>query len=110
MPFCPKCGSNVEGRFCAKCGSAVDAGAPAYGAGAPMPPPPPGAVAGAGMQENVAAALCYALGFITGIIFLVLEPYNRNRNIKFHAWQSIFLSGALVILNILVGFMWVATW
>ncbi len=66
--------------------------------------------ASTGMQENVAAALCYALGFITGILFLVLEPYNRNRNIKFHAWQSIFLSVALLIVNILVGIVFAATW
>ena len=66
--------------------------------------------ASGGMQENVASALCYALGFITGILFLVLEPYNRNRTIKFHAWQSIFYSVAYVILNILIGFLWAATW
>ena len=106
MAFCPKCGTAVEGRFCAKCGASVDAGgAPA---GPPMAPPPPMATSAA-MQENVASALCYALGFITGILFLVLEPYNRNRNIKFHAWQSIFLSVAYIILNILVGMVFAAT-
>jgi uncharacterized membrane protein len=31
-------------------------------------------------------------GFITGILFLVLAPYNQNRNVKFNAFQSIFLS------------------
>ena len=73
-----------------------------------MAPPPP--MAASGMQENVAATLCYSLGFITGILFLVLEPYNRNRNIKFHAWQSIFMSVAYLILSILVGMMFAATW
>jgi uncharacterized membrane protein len=43
------------------------------------------------MTDNVAGALCYALGFITGIIFLVLAPYNQNRTVRFHAFQSIFL-------------------
>jgi len=42
------------------------------------------------MTENVASALCYILGLITGILFLVLAPYNQNRNIRFHAFQSIF--------------------
>ena len=43
-----------------------------------------------GMTDNVASALCYALGFITGILFLVLAPYNQNRMVRFHAFQSIF--------------------
>src|SRR5579864_7354489 len=108
MPFCPKCGAAVEGRFCAKCGTAMDAGV-----GAPPPPmgaPPPPPMASSGMQENMASALCYALGFITGILFLVLDPYKNNRNIRFHAWQSIFLSVFYVIVSILLGVLFAATW
>ncbi|HLJ17617.1 MAG TPA: hypothetical protein VKV15_24185 [Bryobacteraceae bacterium] len=101
MAFCPNCGSAVEGTFCAKCGAAVGAGGPASGAGAapgygPTPgyqAPPPGASAGAttgGMTDNMASALCYLLGILTGIIFLVLAPYNQNRTVRFHAFQSIF--------------------
>jgi uncharacterized membrane protein len=102
---------------------------PGYGA-APPPPPPPGYgnqppgygqpgygqqqgypppqyAAAPGLQENVASALCYILGFITGIIFLVLAPYNQNRNIKFHAWQSIFFSGAVIAVGIVFSmFIW----
>ena len=37
---------------------------------------------GAAMADNVASALCYVLGFITGIIFLVLTPYNKNSAIE----------------------------
>ncbi|MBI1897225.1 MAG: DUF4870 domain-containing protein [Acidobacteria bacterium] len=44
------------------------------------------------MTENVAGALCYLLGFITGILFLVLEPHNRNPFVRFHAFQSIFFN------------------
>jgi uncharacterized membrane protein len=54
------------------------------------------------MNDNVASALCYVLGFITGILFLLLEPYNRNRTVRFHAFQSIFLSVAVFILWIAV--------
>jgi uncharacterized membrane protein len=43
-----------------------------------------------GLEENVAAALCYLVGVLTGILFLVIEPYNRNPTIRFHAFQSIF--------------------
>ncbi|HUB83109.1 MAG TPA: hypothetical protein VMB03_30120 [Bryobacteraceae bacterium] len=55
------------------------------------------------MADNVASALCYVLGFITGIIFLVLEPYSKNRAIRFHAFQSIFLSVAAIVVSILLG-------
>jgi uncharacterized membrane protein len=57
------------------------------------------------MQDNVASALCYVLGFITGIVFLVMEPYSKNRAIRFHAFQSIFLSVALIALEIVLGFI-----
>ena len=52
------------------------------------------------MQDNVAGGLCYVLGLITGIIFLVLEPYSRNRVIRFHAFQSIFLNVSMIALYI----------
>jgi uncharacterized membrane protein len=70
--------------------------------------PPP--VAGSGMQENVASTLCYALGFITGILFLVLEPYNKNRNIRFHAFQSIFMSVFFAIVHYAVFFIGMASY
>lgn len=50
------------------------------------------------MSENVASALCYLLGLITGIIFLVLAPYNQNKTIRFHAFQSIFLHVGVIII------------
>ena len=43
-----------------------------------------------GMSDNTAGALAYVT-IIPAIIFLVMEPYNRNPFVKFHAWQSIFL-------------------
>ena len=52
------------------------------------------------MTDNAASALCYALGLITGILFLVLEPYNRNRTVRFHAFQSIFLNLAAIVVLI----------
>jgi uncharacterized membrane protein len=55
------------------------------------------------MADNVAGTLCYVLGLITGIIFLVLEPYSKNRNIRFHAFQSIFLNVAIIVIEIVLG-------
>lgn len=93
MAFCPSCGAPVEGRYCAKCGTAVDPSAPPATPAVNLP-----AVSAPGLPENTAAALCYLLGLVTGIIFLVLEPYNKNKNIRFHAFQSIFLHVAVLIV------------
>src|ERR1035441_9456595 len=89
MAFCATCGAAVEGSFCAKCGSQVGA-APSASSGTAMQ------VSGA-MADNVASALCYLVGLITGIIFLVLAPYNKNPVIRFHAFQSIFMNVAWIV-------------
>lgn len=46
------------------------------------------------MATNIAAALTYLAGFITGIVFLVLDPYKSNSFVRFHAFQSIFFNVA----------------
>jgi uncharacterized membrane protein len=51
------------------------------------------------MATNVAGALAYLAGFITGIIFMATEPYKSNSFIRFHAFQSIFFNVA-----------WIAFW
>jgi len=63
----------------------------------PPPRPAPNVTQAAGLEENVVAAVCY-LGFVlTGILFLVIEPYNHNPTIRFHAFQSIFFWLAVII-------------
>jgi uncharacterized membrane protein len=57
----------------------------------------PAATAG-GLTDNVAGALCYVLGLVTGIIFLALAPYNQNKFVRFHAFQAIFLHVAWIAL------------
>jgi uncharacterized membrane protein len=106
MAFCPNCGASVEGKFCAKCGSAVGTGGPTPGA-QPYTTPPPGAQSysqpqASGLSDNVASALCYVLGLITGILFLVLAPYNQNKTIRFHAFQSIFFHVAWIVFWIVL--------
>lgn len=56
-----------------------------------------------GLEANIAGALTYALGFITGIIFLVVE--KQSDFVKFHARQSIVVWVAYFIVNWLVGFV-----
>ncbi len=103
MPFCQKCGASVDSgaAFCPSCG------APQSSTTTTAPPapaaPPPGAVAVApqsGLSENVAGLLCYVFGWVTGLIFFLIDkrPY-----VRFHASQSIVLFGGLHIVYFILG-------
>lgn len=50
-----------------------------------------------GLPENTAGMLCYLLGWITGILFLLIEPDNRF--VRFHAWQSLITFGGLTLVS-----------
>jgi uncharacterized membrane protein len=63
------------------------------------------ATTGTGLTPNIAGALAYSLGIITGVLFLVLEPYRRDRFVRFHAMQSILYFVAAVAFNILWSIM-----
>ena len=52
-----------------------------------------------GMTDNVAGMLAY-ITIIPAIIFLVMEPYNKNRFIRFHSWQCLFFAGVLFVLHV----------
>lgn len=102
MPFCTKCGRQVDeqARFCPACG------APQF---EPGPPPPPGAssfapsgsASGSSRQEDFlsrmparrAALLCYVplVGWIMSIVVLASERFRHERNIRFHAFQGLYL-------------------
>ena len=60
-----------------------------------------GSVANSGLAPNLAGALAYVLGLITGIVFLVLEPYKHDRFVRFHAMQSILFCVAAIAFSIL---------
>lgn len=53
-----------------------------------------------GFDANVAAALSYLVGFVTGIIFLVVE--KDNRFVRFHAMQSTLVFAGIVVIDILL--------
>jgi uncharacterized membrane protein len=54
-------------------------------------------------QAHIIAALTYLLGFVTGLIFLYLEPYNQDEFVRFHARQSIGFSIAWFAIGIVFG-------
>jgi len=86
MAFCNMCGAQIADgtTTCAACASRIPA--------APVAAAPAG-----GMADNVAGLLAY-ITIIPAIIFLVMEPYNKNRFVRFHAWQNIFLHAAAVVI------------
>ncbi len=93
MPFCPSCGAQIaDGATCPKC-----AGSAAPGAVAIAP-------AAAGLADNVAGALAYVT-IIPAIVFLVLEPFNKKRFVRFHAFQSIFFCVAWIVIDIALTFL-----
>jgi uncharacterized membrane protein/ribosomal protein L40E len=102
---CTKCGTkNAEGtKYCQNCGSMLDTQARQ--------------VAGSttSLEPNIAGLLCYVLGWITGLVFILIE--KENKFVRFHAMQSIVTFGAFTILwiplsifvrlDILWGLFWV---
>jgi uncharacterized membrane protein len=61
-----------------------------------------------GMQANLAALLSYLLGFITGIIFYIIE--KDNKFVRFHAMQSIITFVAFFVLSMILAFIPVIGW
>jgi uncharacterized membrane protein len=90
MPFCKSCGQEIgSAAFCAKCGANQGA-----------IPAPAGSAPTEGLAENAAGALCYVLGWLTGIIFLLID---KRPFVKFHAAQSIVVFGGLHIISVVLG-------
>jgi len=100
--FCSKCGAeNPDGaKFCSKCGAklgAAETQAPTEVA------PKSESESSTGMSANVAGLLCYVLGWITGIIFVVWE--KKSTFVRFHAWQSIMVFGVLTVAHLVLSRM-----
>ena len=89
MAFCNMCGTQIAdgATTCAACAGRA--------AAAPVPP----VASAAGMADNVAGMLAYVT-IIPAIIFLVMEPYNKSRFIRFHSFQSVFFFVAVLAIHI----------
>src|ERR1022692_851773 len=89
MAFCTVCGAQTPdgSTVCPACSRS---GAPAAR---------PAQTTASGLTDNVAGMLAYVT-VIPAIIFLVMEPYNKSRFIRFHSFQSIFFCVALIALSV----------
>jgi len=98
--FCSKCGvENPEGaKFCSKCGTELDAPTKTSKAVAKSE-----AESSTGLSANVAGLLCYVAGWVTGIVFIILE--KKSIFVKFHAWQSIMTFGILTVAHLILSTM-----
>ena len=59
---------------------------------------------GTGLPRNTAAALTYVLGWLTGIIFLLIE---KDKFVRFHAMQSIITFGLLTVFSFVPVIGWI---
>jgi|SRR5579863_537775 uncharacterized membrane protein len=89
MAFCSTCGTQIADgtTTCAACA----------GRAAATPVAAPAVSTTGGMSDNVAGMLAY-FTIIPAVIFLVMEPYNKSRFVRFHAWQSLIFGVAWYIL------------
>lgn len=110
MAFCNLCGAQIPdgSSVCPACSSRA----------ATVPAVPAPTVVNAGLADNVAGMLAYVT-IIPAIVFLLIEPYNRSRFVRFHAWQCIFFNIGWWILWIglhivahfpVLGFLTILMW
>lgn len=66
------------------------------------------AAATAKSNENLLGAASYLLGFVTGIIILIVE--KESKFVRFHAMQSTILFGGIFIINLALGFIPILGW
>jgi uncharacterized membrane protein len=97
VAFCKSCGQDIgAASFCPKCGASQTAVA--------SPAVAPVASPTEGLQENVAGLLCYVLGWLTGLVFLLID---KRPFVRFHAVQSIGLNISVVVVYLAVAFSFV---
>ena len=103
MAFCSGCGAQMAdgATTCAACGKGQSVGGGAAAAPAPT-------AQSSGLNDNVAGLLAYL--FIPAIIFLLVEPFNRNKFVRFHAFQGLFLGLVSIVGHTVLTFIPVLGW
>lgn len=68
------------------------------------PPPGPAGKSSTGLDENIAALLAYLFGWVSGLIFFLIE--KDSKLVRFHAMQSILLNAVILVLSVV---LWIVT-
>jgi len=61
-----------------------------------------------GLEQNIAGLLSYVLGWITGLVFFLLE--KENKFVRFHAMQSIIVFGGLTVISLIISIIPLLGW
>ena len=69
------------------------------------PPPVQTTKSSTGLDENIAALLSYVFGWVSGLIFFLME--KDSRLVKFHAMQSILLNAVAIVFGIVLWIGWI---
>jgi uncharacterized membrane protein len=56
-----------------------------------------------GLDEDIAAALSYVLGFLTGLVLFLVE--TKNEYVRFHAAQSMVVFGGLFVVSVVLSIL-----
>ena len=56
-----------------------------------------------GLEANVAGLLCYVLGWISGLVFVLIE--QESKFVRYHAMQSIYIFGTITVVAIAIGWI-----
>ncbi len=89
MAYCAKCGTQFPdgAATCPSCGTAQSSSAPAASKG--------------GLESNIAAALAYV--WLLAILWLLIEPYNKDRFVRFHSFQALAFGVIWFVLTSVLG-------
>ena len=56
-----------------------------------------------GLEANIAGLLCYVLGWVSGLVFFLIE--KESKFVRFHAIQSVYVFGAITVAGIVLGWI-----
>ena len=95
MAFCAGCGAQMAdgATVCAACGKGQSVGGGAAAA-------PAASAQSSGLNDNIAGLLAYF--FVPAILFLVLEPFNKNKFVRFHAFQGLILGAFSIVAHMVL--------
>lgn len=98
MPYCSQCGAEAGPRdvYCARCGARQPVAGPA------------GADPLRSLTPRTASMLCYipVVGWIGAVIVLAADRFRHDRQVRFHAFQGLYLFVAWLIVNQALRPLW----